>query len=182
MAVGWHHTNYSPTFLFLPERSNCTRALSPARLARAEESEGWRVRARPALADARCNRLFCDGHHTVDSKTALFLGFCERAFSVLPGCRNASEAFGSRSHKGETDLTTDRHYRDLARRRYSRAHGEIEITDNAQVSPSGDAGAFVAAWVWVPNVPKASPDKKRGRPRRSEALLPCRQQRSRRAL
>ncbi|HET9534842.1 MAG TPA: helix-turn-helix transcriptional regulator, partial [Mesorhizobium sp.] len=40
--------------------------------------------------------------------------------------------------------------------------------DNAQVSPSGDAGAFVAAWVWVPNVPKASPDKKRGRPRRSE--------------
>ena len=64
-------------------------------------------------------------------------------------------------------MTTDRHYRDLARRRYSRAHGEIEITDNAQVSPSGDAGAFVAAWVWVPNVPKASPGKKRGRLRRS---------------
>ena len=37
-------------------------------------------------------------------------------------------------------MTTDRQYRDLARRRYSRANGDVEITNNAQVSPVGDAG------------------------------------------
>jgi hypothetical protein len=61
-------------------------------------------------------------------------------------------------------MTTDRHYRDLARWRYSRANGDIEITNNAQVTPVGDAGAFVAAWVWVP---KASPAKLQVRLQRS---------------
>ena len=60
----------------------------------------------------------------------------------------------------ENDMTTDRQYRDLARWRYSRANCDIEITNNAQVTPVGDAGAFVAAWVWVP---KASPGKLQAR-------------------
>ena len=63
-------------------------------------------------------------------------------------------------------MTTDRQYRDLAPGVIREPNGDIEITNNAQVSPVGDAGAFVAAWVWVPSA-QGEPWQKEGRLQRS---------------
>jgi len=35
--------------------------------------------------------------------------------------------------------------------------GEIEVDGNARVSTSGDEGAYVEAWVWVPSEPNRKP-------------------------
>lgn len=45
---------------------------------------------------------------------------------------------------------TTQEYRQAARRRYAR-DGEIEIDENAKVSRGSDPGAYVQAWVWVPD-------------------------------
>jgi len=41
-------------------------------------------------------------------------------------------------------------WREAAKKRYQR-DGEIEIDDNAEVSFGDDPGAYVQAWVWVPD-------------------------------
>ena len=43
----------------------------------------------------------------------------------------------------------DAAYIAAARRKYAR-EGEIEVDENAKVSRGDDPGAYVQAWVWVP--------------------------------
>lgn len=45
---------------------------------------------------------------------------------------------------------TNAQYRDAAKRIHE-SEGEIEIDDKAKVSRGDDTGAYVQAWVWVPN-------------------------------
>lgn len=45
---------------------------------------------------------------------------------------------------------TDEQYRTLAKKRHGR-DGEVEIDDNAIISHGDDPGAYVQAWVWVPD-------------------------------
>jgi hypothetical protein len=54
--------------------------------------------------------------------------------------------------KGEIVMarTTNKIYRELAKTQYHR-EGEIEIDDNAKVSRGDDPGAYVQAWVWIPD-------------------------------
>jgi hypothetical protein len=51
---------------------------------------------------------------------------------------------------------TDEELRQLARKQHGR-DGECEIDDGAVVSRGDDAGAYVAAWVWV-DVPDEEDD------------------------
>ena len=44
-------------------------------------------------------------------------------------------------------MTTNQQYIEAARREY--ASDEIEIDQKPRVARGADAGAFVAAWVWV---------------------------------
>ena len=43
---------------------------------------------------------------------------------------------------------TDQQYIEAARKQYGR-EAELEIDDGALVSRGSDAGAYVAAWVWI---------------------------------
>jgi hypothetical protein len=45
-------------------------------------------------------------------------------------------------------MPTEQWFRSRAKELYHE-EGEIEIDENAQVSVSGDEGAYVQAWVWV---------------------------------
>ena len=45
---------------------------------------------------------------------------------------------------------SDDEFRAAARKQYHR-DGEIEIDEGAVVSRGSDCGAYVAAWVWVPD-------------------------------
>lgn len=45
---------------------------------------------------------------------------------------------------------TSAQYRDAAKRIHE-SEGSIEIDDKAKVSRGDDTGAYVQAWVWVPN-------------------------------
>jgi hypothetical protein len=47
-------------------------------------------------------------------------------------------------------IHTDAAYIPAARERFQR-EGELEIDDNATVSHGEDPGAYVQAWVWVPD-------------------------------
>ena len=39
----------------------------------------------------------------------------------------------------------------LAAKRLCHIEGEVEIDDNAVVSKGEDDGAYVAAWIWIPD-------------------------------
>lgn len=52
---------------------------------------------------------------------------------------------------------SDDWYRKRARELYS-LNGEIEVDSNAIISRGDDPGAFVAAWVWVPDHEKLAED------------------------
>jgi hypothetical protein len=47
-------------------------------------------------------------------------------------------------------MTTEEWFRSRAKELYH-DEGEIEIDGNARVSVSGEDGAYVEAWVWVPS-------------------------------
>jgi hypothetical protein len=50
----------------------------------------------------------------------------------------------------ESEARTDDWYRESARELYGE-DGEIEVDSNARVSRGDDGGAYVEAWVWVPD-------------------------------
>ncbi len=51
---------------------------------------------------------------------------------------------------GEADGKSDGWYRDRAKELYG-VDGEIEVYSNARISRGDDHGAYVQAWVWVPD-------------------------------
>ena len=54
------------------------------------------------------------------------------------------------SRKAESDRRTDDFCRERAKELYC-ADGEIEVESNARISRGDGHGAYVAAWVWVPD-------------------------------
>jgi hypothetical protein len=50
----------------------------------------------------------------------------------------------------ESDGKSDDWYRDRAKELYC-VDGEIEVDSNARISRGDDRGAYVEAWVWVPD-------------------------------
>jgi hypothetical protein len=50
----------------------------------------------------------------------------------------------------ESEGNSDDWYRERAKELYG-VEGEIEVDSNAQISRGDDAGAYVEAWVWVPD-------------------------------
>jgi hypothetical protein len=54
------------------------------------------------------------------------------------------------SDETESEEKSDDWYRDRAKERYC-FNGEIEVDSNARISRGDDHGAYVEAWVWVPD-------------------------------
>jgi hypothetical protein len=50
----------------------------------------------------------------------------------------------------ESEGKSDDWYRERAKELYCE-DGEIEVDDNAPISRGDDSGAYVEAWVWVPD-------------------------------
>lgn len=75
------------------------------------------------------------------------LGYTPRVTAALVQ-EGQNDAEDSKDSNGEEAIKAK--YRAAARRIHHQG-GELEIDDNAVVSLGSDPGAYVAAWVWVPN-------------------------------
>lgn len=69
---------------------------------------------------------------------------------TVPMARRISEKLTEAFHPTDAKKVLDEKYRTAAQERYSR-DGELEIDDEAVVSPGDDPGAYVMAWRWIYN-------------------------------
>jgi hypothetical protein len=80
-------------------------------------------------------------------------------------CHDGHEWFSKiTDEEGEPEQDALQPYRDAAKELFHR-EGELEIDPGAPVSKGGDDGAYVQAWVWVPDyeIPGMTPSEKRVR-------------------
>ena len=82
-------------------------------------------------------------------------------------CHNGHDWFSKMTDEDEHDpdwVDELQPYRDAAKELFH-CEGELEIDAAAPVSKGGDEGAYVQAWVWVPDyeIPGMTPSEKRAR-------------------